>query len=1232
LFASDENSRALLAQWLAKGKLGQLAELWVQGIDVAWSVLYAANPPPRLHLPTYPFAQERYLAEVSVKSGGSAAVLHTLLHENISDLSAQCYRSVFTGTEFFLKDHQLAGEKILPGVVYLEMARAAVALASKQAVTYLHDVIWVQPIRVTEQAETIHIAVFPEDHGHIAFEIYSQVGEKIIHAQGRASAQALGPVPAVDVPAWQARKFPHSYRGEECYAVFQDLGFAYGSSLQALEQVYVANGEVLAKLALPACVAAAQAQFVLHPSLLDAALQAMLGLAMAADQRTAKPALPFALAELAIFKPCTASMWAWVRPAQDHAPEAKVNKLDIDLCDAEGQVCVRLQGFAVRVMDKEAAPVGVLLAQPFWQDAAFVDTQPVTYAQHLVLLCGDVVDISATTFISIRLQALNQGPENVYQDIAQRVFAQIKALFASKPQGKVLMQVLSPEPFIKGLAALLNSVHLENPNFYGQVLLVETDDTASTLLDRIGHNARYPEHSLIRYQQGQSQVIVWQTATRPDTPSSLPWRDGGVYLITGGAGGLGLLFAQEIASKTQAATLVLTGRSELTAAQQAKIDAIRLLGARAEYRPADVSDETSVQALIEACTAQFGGLQGVIHSAGVIKDNYVRNKSAEEFAAVCAPKVAGTVYLDRATRDMPLDFFVLFSSASAVSGNAGQADYAAANAFMDNYAEYRQSLVAAQQRQGQTLAINWPLWQEGGMKVSTATETLLQTAAGLVAMPSSMGLAAFYHGWAAGHSRLLVMVGDVQRLQTLFGQTAQVAAKSAASLVAVVDGGLQEKTVQYLKTVLSTVLKLPIHKIYADEALETYGIDSIMVLQLTNVLEKTLGPLSKTLFFEYQTLAELSAYFVAAYTAQLQAVLADASPANTVPLAKPVIQQAPWFARPSVQQATPISITLDIAIIGLAGRYPESPDLAVYWQNLRAGKDCISEIPKTRWDWHAYYSEGKETARGHQSKWGGFMADVDRFDPLFFNISPHEAQYMDPQERLFLEHAWMAVEDAGYCPKDLETALGDRQASHVGVYAGVMYGEYPLFGADSFVGNLAGIANRVSYLFNLHGPSMTVDTMCSSSLTSVHLACQDLQQGRTHLAIAGGVNVSLHPAKYNMLTGGQFLAKRGRCESFGADGDGYIPGEGVGVLVLKRLADAQRDGDHIYGVIKGSALNHGGKTNGYSTPNPNAQAEVIARAIAEAGIDARAISYLEAHGTGTPLGDPIEVTGLSKAF
>lgn len=465
---------------------------------------------------------------------------------------------------------------------------------------------------------------------------------------------------------------------------------------------------------------------------------------------------------------------------------------------------------------------------------------------------------------------------------------------------------------------------------------------------------------------------------------------------------------------------------------------------------------------------------------------------------------------------------------------------------------------------------------------------------------------------------------------------------------------LREKTVNYFKRLLGTVLKLPAHRIDADAALEKYGIDSIMAMQLTNELEKHFGSLSKTLFFEYRNIRELADYFLKSHRQQLPGVLEPENP-KPEPAGEPVFPvgaagpdktgnsrrrrwRNPVF--PMAQGAggaRESASGLDIAIIGLSGRYPKAGNVQEFWNNLRNGRDCITEIPKDRWDHSLYYDGDKNRPGKTYSKWGGFLEGVDRFDPLFFNISPREAEIMDPQERLFLECVFETLEDAGYTRN-----LGGQQGigGSVGVYVGVMYEEYQLYGAQGQIqgrpvalpGNPSSIANRVSYFCDFHGPSLAVDTMCSSSLMAIHLACRSLERGECKLAIAGGVNVSIHPNKYLLLAQGKFTSSKGRCESFGEGGDGYVPGEGVGAVLLKPLANAVYDGDHIYGVIKGTAVNHGGKTNGYTVPNPNAQAEVIGLALKESGIDPRTISYIEAHGTGTSLGDPIEITGLTKAF
>ncbi|MCH2224503.1 MAG: amino acid adenylation domain-containing protein [Crocinitomicaceae bacterium] len=429
----------------------------------------------------------------------------------------------------------------------------------------------------------------------------------------------------------------------------------------------------------------------------------------------------------------------------------------------------------------------------------------------------------------------------------------------------------------------------------------------------------------------------------------------------------------------------------------------------------------------------------------------------------------------------------------------------------------------------------------------------------------------------------------------------------------------------YVIDIVAETLQHDKAKIDIHAPLEELGIDSIMIGAIAKKMQGKVGEIPTTVFFEYTTIAELAGYLKAEHASSF---------AEKSQNEKPVIKESIKETRSKNTQHDPI------AIIGLSGRYPGANNMDELWDNLKAGKDSVTEIPLERWDNTEFYDELKGKIGKNYCKYGGFVEGVDQFDPLFFSISPREAERMDPQERLFLQTAWEAVEDAGYKSKDLSRRSKRFNNVRAGVYVGVMYEEYQLHGAImdpsqgkiALGGNPASIANRVSYCMDFNGPSLAVDTMCSSSLTSIHLACNDLKNGDADVAIAGGVNLTVHPNKYLVLSQGTFLSPKGRCESFGDQGQGFVPGEGVGAVVLKRLSEALRDGDRIYATVEGTAINHGGKGNGYTIPNPASQANVVSSALTKAGISGNDIDYIEAHGTGTVLGDPIEIEGLNRAF
>ncbi len=460
-----------------------------------------------------------------------------------------------------------------------------------------------------------------------------------------------------------------------------------------------------------------------------------------------------------------------------------------------------------------------------------------------------------------------------------------------------------------------------------------------------------------------------------------------------------------------------------------------------------------------------------------------------------------------------------------------------------------------------------------------------------------------------------------------------------AAAPAPVAGDLRQRAVAFFKAMIGAALKLDPRRIDAAERLENYGLDSILSVQLTNRLGKQLDNISSTLFFEVPTVNDLVDELLAGQADKLAAMLApEADAAEPTPVtttaapprrAQPPVVAAPSAAAPHHRPAA----TGDIAILALNGRFPQAPDLATFWDNLKAGRDAITEVPAARWRHADFFDPEPQKPGKTHTKWGGFIEDPLGFDPLFFNISPREAELMDPKERLFLETVWHLFEEVGLT-RDL---LLQRYQRRVGVFVGAMYQQYHAFASDATrealvsLTSYASIANRVSQFFDLQGPSMAVDTMCSSSLVAIHQARASLLAGECTLAVAGGVNLSLHPKKFIGLSASNMIGSGPHSRSL-AEGDGYLPAETVAAVLLKPLAQALADGDAILAVIKGSAVNHAGAGTGYSVPNPKAQIQLAAENYRQSDVDPRTVGYVEAAVNGSPQGDAIEINALKKFY
>ena len=442
-----------------------------------------------------------------------------------------------------------------------------------------------------------------------------------------------------------------------------------------------------------------------------------------------------------------------------------------------------------------------------------------------------------------------------------------------------------------------------------------------------------------------------------------------------------------------------------------------------------------------------------------------------------------------------------------------------------------------------------------------------------------------------------------------------------------------------LKQLLAKELHIKEEEIQEDIQFIDLGLDSITGVTWTRKINQQYEiKIPATKIYNYPTLSELTKYVRKEVEKKETLTIRAASNVtshNTAQLPS-LKKDIPSFQGNSksgkIHKTVSLKKTPAIAVIGMAGKFPQAKNLEEFWENIESGKNCISEVPKCRWDIEKYYSTDSKLPESTNCKWMGSIEEYDRFDPLFFNISPREAEAMDPQQRLFLETCWHSVEDSGYNPKSLS-------GSKCGVFVGCATNDYGKLLHDSgltaqaFTGSAISIlAARTSYFLNLQGPCLSIDTSCSSSLVAISTACDSLASCDSDLALAGGVFVMAGPSLHIMASKAGMLSQDGQCFTFDQRANGFVPGEGVGVVFLKRLGDAQKDRDPIYGVIRGWGVNQDGKTNGLTAPNPESQARLQQEVYSKYKINPEEIQLIEAHGTGTKLGDPIEIEGLQNSF
>lgn len=1381
---SEENIQSLIHD----KNYNSLASLWVQGLDIDWLDIEADTRALRISLPSYPFAKESHWMDRVVSQNNRVTQnnhhIHALIDKNISTFNQVEFSKNFDLEDFVFSDHIVDGQPTLPGVAYMEMARAAVEKATgKKDISILKNLIWSSPINQSGSGD-IRIKL-NQKNDVIDYEIctFDFKGNKTIHSQGKAVyvEQNISIPGRKDINSIKEKCYGYMSKSD-CYDLLETRKLTYGHKLRTINGFHYGDKEGLTVLDLPSELQESFFDYQLHPSILDGAVQSIISLLESARTITEPgvPYVPFVLGELNIFRPLSKKTYAHLILDNSGKTRDDIKKIHIDILDELGNVLIQMKDFSFKAITEQRMPEKppqnthktsdipeseVIYYKPYWQSAKkpFVESNHYleTLTDAIVLFDHDQTHQNELQkcIDSTQASVILVQPSNTFCRVNE-VHYQIDISDSGDYQkliDSIILDGFVPDRFIHNLSAnpyvpeqfmieadinnslisvfvlsqallkkkksidsqsidltyLYHTVGTDKQPSYGAVSAfarsikheganinfktIDLNDTQAQPVKRINWSWILAEQSNLsdievcfknnqRFIRSLIEFKPYEVAS--ENKMNL-YAENGVYLITGGTGGLGMLFAKELNHFTKV-NLILSGRTPKNQLIQDKLEKLKPLSKSVDYISCDLTSYPQVEKMVGNIIEKYGCINGIIHSAGIIKDGFLWNKDKTQFTQVLSPKILGTHNLDKATQNIALDYFLLCSSIASIHGNMGQSDYAAGNRFMDDFAAVREQWRKAGNRQGKTVSINWPLWRDGGMHVNEGAEKWLFDQWGMAPLDTALGLQALNYSINNPEYSFGLLQGNIQKICQVIGikggrgtqvkdtpesvikhpqEIDEGESSSALSmrlsqsnvntlLNAKSLSSLVEKIQKDLKHMVVDLLNVNNSDIDFEQNMSGYGFDSVTFTEFTNLINTRLDlEITPLIFFEQETLQELTDYLleefseplIQHYESELMESI-DVSPDNTESYSSQAITSMDDMLEkhPTSSTSEPFHKPIErhqidqhqtdeaepIAIIGMSGIMPQSPDLEVFWDNLINERNLVTEIPKDRWGWEKYYGESDLGNSKTKIKWGGFIPEIDKFDADFFNISPLEAELTDPQQRLFLETVWHTIEDSGYRAAELS-------GTNTGVFVGIGTSDYHEllreqnsdFEAYSVMGWMhAVLANRISYFFNWNGPSEPIGTACSSSLVAIDRAVQAIRTKRCDMCVAGGISLIINPGLHIGLGKAAMLSEDGRCKTFDHKADGYVRSEGVGAILLKPLQKAVDDGDNIYAVIKGSAVNHGGHVNTFTTPNPKAQTSVMSMAFDDAAIDPASLTYIEAHGTGTALGDPIEIQGLLKAF
>ena len=801
------------------------------------------------------------------------------------------------------------------------------------------------------------------------------------------------------------------------------------------------------------------------------------------------------------------------------------------------------------------------------------------------------------------------------------------AQVSTKERSNVLQQ--------SALLGLAKVISLEHPLVWGGMIDLDekSKDNYNCLIEELlvrqtNADGREKNENQVAYCDQERLVARLVADADSLTKSHVGLRADASYLITGGFGAIGFSIAEYFVANG-ARHIILVGRSGIKNDHQSEtVDQWRKQGVCVEVISADVSDAAVMTSLFERVGNQGPDLGGIIHAAGQSELESTSTLSEAQFLSAFNAKAKSAWVLHRLSQNMSLDFFILMSSCSSIWGATGLAAYASACQFLDALADYRHSLGLP----GQSL--NWALWGGDNMVGEALGEQLQRL--GLRPMEPEQAIQLLGQILGQHKPQQIIAKMDWKKFSAVFDSTHQATLLSQVNK-AEADDAVKQTTVSENIKLLPQIDQLDelikqIEGIVAETLGQTsgsyiprekpfmeLGIDSLMMIEVKNRIAKRFNlALPSTLLFDHPTLSKVADFILSLLNKEdVNDNISDIKSKQGEESSSPIGD------KPADEEA--------VAIIGMGVRTPGGvKTLEEYWSLLENGETVISDDINPRlWPSQITFLSDKSEISA------GVLEGIDQFDPEFFQISPKEVLTLDPQQRIALEVSWEALEHAGYASEELK-------GSKVGIFMGVGVNEYGQIcrtnASMEHLGHILSgnsvnmIAGRIAYFLGVEGPCMSIDTACSSSMVAVDNAVKNIRTGACEMAIAGGVNLVLSEDGFSLLSEAQVLSPSGRCRAFDVQADGIVRSEACGVLILKKLSSAIADNDNIVAVIRGSEVNQDGRSSSLTAPNGKAQEALIDSVLENAKVKAHEVDWVETHGTGTNLGDPIEVNALANAY